>query len=303
MVIYNITLPFTYSELTLQMQNLLWACSFVGTKARCSQYMPFFYPIKLSRKPSTMVMIKLRFYRLNYDYCSAQHEISNNVVCATNKASNQPAHTRSLITAIASRLNILCVLCYSLSIIWSFFRSKSLREAAQARLSLHLSRCQIVGNHMSQLICFLMTIWAVTCDFQQCAFWSVDLDEPVKPPFKFSNSKWCSVSSLTLIEYSRDYQGFWTVHMHRLIWGFVGRTYHIVGNLMLWLKFMLSWTVVVIEMDHHHCWWFSRKLYCLFCIPVHIFLEPLELHRLPLLLSVLVHPLENPQRMALRVAH
>ena len=72
------------------------------------------------------------------------------------------------------------------------------REAAQARLSLHLSKCQIVGNHMSQPIYFLMTI--------------------------------------------------------------------------------------------------------LFCIPVHIFLELLELHRLPLLRSVQVHPLENPQRMALRVA-
>ena len=35
------------------------------------------------------------------------HEISNNVVCATSKASNQPAHTRSLIRAFASRFSIL----------------------------------------------------------------------------------------------------------------------------------------------------------------------------------------------------
>ena len=35
------------------------------------------------------------------------HEISNNVVCATRKASDQAAHTRSLIRAFASRLNIL----------------------------------------------------------------------------------------------------------------------------------------------------------------------------------------------------
>ena len=35
------------------------------------------------------------------------HEISNNVVCATSKASDQPAHTRSLIRAFACRLNIL----------------------------------------------------------------------------------------------------------------------------------------------------------------------------------------------------
>ena len=36
-----------------------------------------------------------------------RHEISNNVVCATNKASDQPVHTRNLIRAFASRLNIL----------------------------------------------------------------------------------------------------------------------------------------------------------------------------------------------------
>ena len=35
------------------------------------------------------------------------HEISNNVLCATSKASDQPAHTRSLIRAFASRLSIL----------------------------------------------------------------------------------------------------------------------------------------------------------------------------------------------------
>ena len=34
-------------------------------------------------------------------------EISNNVVCATSKASDQPAHTRRLIRALASHLNIL----------------------------------------------------------------------------------------------------------------------------------------------------------------------------------------------------
>ena len=33
-------------------------------------------------------------------------EISNNVVCATSKASDQPAHTRSLFRAFASRLDI-----------------------------------------------------------------------------------------------------------------------------------------------------------------------------------------------------
>ena len=37
------------------------------------------------------------------------HEISNNGVCVTSKASYQPAHTRNLIRALASRLPILRV--------------------------------------------------------------------------------------------------------------------------------------------------------------------------------------------------
>ena len=35
------------------------------------------------------------------------HFCTNNVVCATSKASDLPAHTRSLIRAFASRLSIL----------------------------------------------------------------------------------------------------------------------------------------------------------------------------------------------------
>ena len=42
-----------------------------------------------------------------YNTYEPRHEISNNVACATSKASYQPAHTRSLIRALASRLNIL----------------------------------------------------------------------------------------------------------------------------------------------------------------------------------------------------
>ena len=49
------------------------------------------------------------------------HKISNNVICATSKDSDQPTHTRSLIRAFASRWNFLCVLCYKLNIIWSLY--------------------------------------------------------------------------------------------------------------------------------------------------------------------------------------
>ena len=44
-----------------------------------------------------------------------RHEISNNVVCATSKASDHPAQTRSLIRAFASRLHILWRLRYWLN--------------------------------------------------------------------------------------------------------------------------------------------------------------------------------------------
>ena len=43
----------------------------------------------------------------NWYKIEPQHEISNNVVCAPNKCSDQPAHTKSLFRAFASRLNIL----------------------------------------------------------------------------------------------------------------------------------------------------------------------------------------------------
>ena len=56
-----------------------------------------------------------------------RREISNNMICATSKDSDQPAHTRSLIRAFASRLNSLCVLCYWLNI-WSFGNSKLKRR-------------------------------------------------------------------------------------------------------------------------------------------------------------------------------
>ena len=43
--------------------------------------------------------------KLESDY-EPRHEISNIVVCATSKGSDQPAHMRNLIRAFASRLNI-----------------------------------------------------------------------------------------------------------------------------------------------------------------------------------------------------
>ena len=52
-------------------------------------------------------------------------------------------------------------------------------------------------------------IKAATWDFQQCGILtSEDSDEPVQPSIKLRNFKGCSVSSVTLVEYSSDWQRF-----------------------------------------------------------------------------------------------
>ena len=58
----------------------------------------------------------MKFIRVEFDKIELWHRISNNVVCATSKTSDQPVHTRSLIRAFASRLNNLWVLSYWLKL-------------------------------------------------------------------------------------------------------------------------------------------------------------------------------------------
>ena len=59
-----------------------------------------------------LLLASLRHSQGGYRFClitiiEPVHEIPNNVVCETSKGSDQPAHTRSLIIAFASRLSIL----------------------------------------------------------------------------------------------------------------------------------------------------------------------------------------------------
>ena len=65
------------------------------------------------------IFMIVKFYKnfffdpsVKFNIIEPWQRISNNVVCATSKASDQPAHMRSLIRAFASRLNILWVLSY-----------------------------------------------------------------------------------------------------------------------------------------------------------------------------------------------
>ena len=62
------------------------------------------------RKSRTPRVVVKYFYLLCFNRIGKYepgYEISNNVVCATSKTSDQPSHTRSLIRAFASRLYIL----------------------------------------------------------------------------------------------------------------------------------------------------------------------------------------------------
>ena len=60
-----------------------------------------------SQSEAHIVIIQSAFIRVCVLISEPWHEIFNNLVCATSKGSDQPAHTRSLIRAFASRLNIL----------------------------------------------------------------------------------------------------------------------------------------------------------------------------------------------------
>ena len=76
--------------------------------------------------------------------------------------------------------------------------------------------------------------WAAKRAFQQCGILtSVDSDEPLQPHIKLRNSKWCS-QNIQAISKGTDQ----TARMRRLIWGFAGRTYHIVRNLMSRLNYL-----------------------------------------------------------------
>ena len=70
--------------------------------------------------------------------------------------------------------------------------------------------------------------WAVTCDFQQCGILtSPGSDVAVQPPFRLRNSKWCSISSLTSIEYLCNKGSDQSARMRRLVSAIAGRTYHL----------------------------------------------------------------------------
>ena len=84
---------------------------------------------------------------IKYNLIKLQQEISKNVVCATSKGSDQPAHMGSLIRAFASLLNIL-----SVKLLTKYhFEFLTLKGGCKvsSESSSHLSKCHIAGNYMT----------------------------------------------------------------------------------------------------------------------------------------------------------
>ena len=93
----------------------------------------------------------------------SRHEISKNVLCATSKASDQPAHMRSLISGFVSRLKTLRVLSCGLNIIWSFLAKK---EAAQAD-SILVKMPHGLKSHVVVITLFPEDNWRSNYEVQQ----------------------------------------------------------------------------------------------------------------------------------------
>ena len=113
------------------------------------------------------------------------HEISNNVVCAISKASDQPVHRRSLIRAFASPLIILWLL--GLSQHWTPFGVSKLNKRRLQRLArvytcqnVKLPRLIFVFQHANEDV--EKMILGNKCDMEDKRQVSKDRGEAVSPP-------------------------------------------------------------------------------------------------------------------------
>ena len=92
---------------------------------------------------------------------------------------------------------------------------------------------------------------AATCNFQHCGILTnVDSDEPVQPHFKLRNSKWCSVSSLTVIEYLSGLQRLWS-----------GCVYAQAGLSLCWSHIPQCWKSHVAAQFHYVICWIFKSIF------------------------------------------
>ena len=105
----------------------------------------------------------------------------------------------------------------------------------------------------------------MTCDFQQCGILtSVESGESVQPPCELKTSKWCSVSGLTVIEYSSDQQRFWSDCAYAqadlsLCWSHIPHCWksHVVAHYSN--DFVILLLVVISKLFHFFGYFFSSS--------------------------------------------
>ena len=143
---------------------------------------------------------------------------------------------------------------------------------------LHFIQFDLFGKtKFSRHICntVALTLACHFFSFLQCGFLTwIDTGESVQPPFMNRNSKCCSsVTYQVLIIQTISKGSDQSMRMSRLVWAFAYRTYHIVGNLMLWLTIWSS-LVLFIEMLYQatidlFCFWAKSRGVCLFLRHIH----------------------------------
>ena len=88
-----------------------------------------------------------------------------------------------------------------------FFEKNDFEKSAEDKTMRNYLACKALNTTANEPFHenLVLIAYEPLCDFQQFdILTSVDSDEPLLPSFKLRNSKWCSVSSLTIIEYSSD---------------------------------------------------------------------------------------------------
>ena len=115
---------------------------------------------------------------------------------------------------ITSSFSWLRWLWMKTSATWQTFISGLFKDTLISIRTTAITECWSRVGESVFSFCLSMSLyynWAAAWDFQQFDnSTSVDSDEPLQPPFKLRNSKWCSVSSLTIIECSSDKQRLWS---------------------------------------------------------------------------------------------
>ena len=114
-------------------------------------------------------------------------------------------------------------------------------------------------------------IEAVAWDFQQCGILtSADSDQPVRPTFKLRNSKWCSVSILTFIEYSSDQQRLWPVCAYAqaglsICWSHIPHCWQSYAAAQLYFCLEIYTTLLYVALWKNPLIWKGLKYYILNC--------------------------------------